>query len=442
MNEGQSAALPVNPMPRISHGKGVYLYDESGKQYIDGSGGPVLFCIGHGNEEVTEAVKAQLDKVAFGYTKFFSSDAQEDLKALIGERAGGGLTRMVYVSSGSEAVESCLKVALQYHQANGEPTRTRFISRERSYHGNTLGALSVSGFLERRQPYEGALTQVSFLSPVNTYRPPAGVAPEDVAAHGAKELEDEIQRLGPGNVAAFIFEPVVGAAGGAVPAPPGYAKRVREICDRHGVLLISDEVLCGVGRCGTWRALEEDGVVPDLMSVAKGLAGGYVPLGAAVFQEYIERTILTRYEAIASGHTFSGHTAACAAGLAVQTIIKRDNLLAKVRADGAYMFDQLNEALGQMHLVGDIRGRGMLAGIEIVRDRETREPYEPEKRLHLRIKDRAFENGLIVYPTGGNVDGVRGDQVLIAPPYTATRAEIDEVVDKFATTLSQISAEL
>jgi hypothetical protein len=429
-------------MPRISHGKGVYLYDESGKQYIDGSGGPVLFCIGHGNEEVTEAVKAQLDKVAFGYTKFFSSAAQEDLKALIGECAGGGLTRMVYVSSGSEAVESCLKVALQYHQANGEPSRTRFISRERSFHGNTLGALSVSGFLERRQPYEGALSQVSFLSPVNTYRPPAGVAPEDVAAHGAKELEDEIQRLGPGNVAAFIFEPVVGAAGGAVPAPPGYAKRVREICDRHGVLLISDEVLCGVGRCGTWRALEEDGVVPDLMSVAKGLAGGYVPLGAAVFQEYIERTILTRYEAIASGHTFTGHTAACAAGLAVQTIIKRDKLLAKVRADGAYMFDQLNEALGQMHLVGDIRGRGMLAGIEIVRDRETKESYEPEKRLHLRIKDRAFENGLIVYPLGGNVDGVRGDQVLIAPPYTATRAEIDEVVDKFAETLRQISDDL
>ena len=283
---------------------------------------------------------------------------------------------------------------------------------------------------------------MSFLSPVNTYRPPVGVAPEDVAEHGAKELEDEIQRLGPKNVAAFIFEPVVGAAGGAVPAPPGYAKRVREICDRHGVLMISDEVLCGVGRCGTWRALEEDGVVPDLMSVAKGLAGGYVPLGAAVFQDYIERTILGQYEAIASGHTFTGHTAACAAGLAVQTIIKRDNLLAKVRSDGVYMFDQLNEALGQMHLVGDIRGRGMLAGVEIVRDRETKEPYEPEKRLHLRIKDKAFENGLIVYPTGGNVDGVRGDQVLVAPPYTATRGEIDEVVDKFAETLRQISAEL
>ncbi len=442
MSDGATAALPANPAPRISHGKGVYLYDQDGKQYIDGSGGPVLFCIGHGNEEVTEAVKAQLDKVAFGYTKFFSSDAQEDLKAMIGGLAGGGLTRMVYVSSGSEAVESCLKVALQYHQANGEPSRTRFISRERSYHGNTLGALSVSGFFERRQPYEQALSPVSFLSPVNTYRPPVGVAPEDVAEHGAKELEDEIQRLGPKNVAAFIFEPVVGAAGGAVPAPPGYAKRVREICDRHGVLMISDEVLCGVGRCGTWRALEEDGVVPDLMSVAKGLAGGYVPLGAAVFQDYIERTILGQYEAIASGHTFTGHTAACAAGLAVQTIIKRDNLLAKVRSDGVYMFDQLNEALGQMHLVGDIRGRGMLAGVEIVRDRETKEPYEPEKRLHLRIKDKAFENGLIVYPTGGNVDGVRGDQVLVAPPYTATRGEIDEVVDKFAETLRQISAEL
>ncbi len=338
-------------LPKIAYGKGSYLYDTSGKQYLDGSGGPAVFCLGHGNEEVNNAIKAQLDRIAHGYRYTFTSDPLEHLTELVIKRCGkdSGLTRMIFVTSGSEAVESCLKIALQYHSARGEPGRRRFIARQRSWHGNTLGALGVSGFRDRRLPFEGALVEASLLSPVNAYRPPAGVNPANLAEHCANELEEEITRFGADKVAAFIFEPVVGAAGGAVPAPPGYAKRVREICDRTGVLMVADEVMCGSGRCGTWRALEHDRVVPDVMSVAKGLAGGYLPLGAAIFHERLWEPMLVRHGGLMTGHTFSGHTTACAAGVAVQTIVERDRLLDKVTTDGAYLMDLLRRSLAQRH---------------------------------------------------------------------------------------------
>ena len=268
-------------LPKIAYGKGSYLYDTDGKQYIDGSGGPAVFCLGHGNEEVNQAIKDQLDRIAHGYRYTFTSDPLEQLTEMVRRACGAasGLTRMIFVSSGSEAVESCLKIALQYHSARGEQTRRRFIARQRSWHGNTLGALAVSGFRDRRLPFEGALVEASLLSPVNAYRPPAGVKPECLAEHCANELEQEIARLGAHRVAAFIFEPVVGAAGGAVPAPAGYAKRVREICDRTGVLMIADEVMCGSGRCGTWRALEHDGVVPGPHGRRQGAGGRLSALG-------------------------------------------------------------------------------------------------------------------------------------------------------------------
>jgi adenosylmethionine-8-amino-7-oxononanoate aminotransferase len=425
-------------LPKVAWGKGIYIYDTAGKQYIDGSGGPAVFCLGHGNEEVNEAIKAQLDRVAHGYRYTFTSDPLEELTALIADSCGGGLDRMVYTTGGSEAVESCLKLALQYHTARGEPTRRRFIARERSWHGNTLGALSVSGFRDRRLAFEGALVEASFLSPVNAYRPPPGVRPEDLAAFCADELEREILRLGPEKVAAFIFEPVVGAAGGAVPAPPGYAKRVREICDRHGVLMIADEVMCGAGRCGTWRALEHDGVEPDLMSVAKGLAGGYLPLGAAIYHRRLADPLYRKHGGPMTGHTFTAHTATCAAGVAVQTIVKRERLVEKVARDGVYLMDRLREALGQRPYVGDIRGRGFFVGIELVADRETKEPFDPALQLYAKVRDQALENGLICYPAGGNVDGVRGDQVILAPPYIATRAELDEIVERLAKSIEKV----
>lgn len=429
-------------LPKIAWGKGCYVYDTVGNRYIDGSGGPAVFCIGHGNAEVNEAIKVQLDRVAFGYRYSFTSDPLEQLTEIIRRRCGGTLQRMVFVSGGSEAVESCLKIALQYHAARGHMSRRRFVSRQRSWHGNTLGALSVSGFKARREPFEGALIEASFLSPVNEYRPPRNVAPEDLAAHGAAELEQEILRLGPEKVAAFIFEPVVGAAGGAMPAPAGYAKRVREICDRYGVLMIADEVMCGAGRCGTWRALAHDGVEPDIMSVAKGLAGGYLPLGAAIYSERLAGPILERYGAPLTGHTFTGHTTACAAGVAVQTVIEREKLVEKVAADGPVLMQSLGDALDDRPYVGNIRGRGFFIGIEVVADRQTKAPYDPALKLFERIRDRAFANGLICYPSGGNVDGVKGDQIILAPPYNATRAELGEIVDKLASSLAQVMAAL
>jgi adenosylmethionine-8-amino-7-oxononanoate aminotransferase len=419
-------------LPRIARGKGVYVWDATGKQYIDGSGGPAVFCLGHGNEEVNAAIAAQLAKVAHGYRYTFTSDALEELTEIVAAACGGGLGHMVFVSSGSEAVESCLKLALQYHAATGQMARRRFIARERSWHGNTLGALSVSGFLERRAPFEGALIEASRLSPANAYRPPPNIAPGDVARACAAELENEILRLGPDQIAGFIFEPVVGAAGGCVPAPPGYAELIREICDKHGVLMIADEVMCGVGRCGTWRALEHDGVEPDLMAIAKGLAGGYLPLGAAVYHRRVAEPIFTAHGAAMTGHTFAGHTACCSAGVAVQRIMAREGLVRRVHDNGPRLMAMLGDALGGLDAVGDIRGRGYFIAVEFVADRQSKEPFPADLQLFARIRDIAFEDGLICYPVGGNVDGVRGDFAIISPPYNATDAELTEIVDKFA----------
>ena len=263
--------MPDSRLPKIAYGKGSRLFDASGKDYIDGSGGPAVFCLGHAHPEVNEALKRQLDRVAHGYRYNFTSDPLEELTEIVAGLCGPGYGKMIFTTGGSEAVESALKVALHYHTANGELSRRRFIARRRSWHGNTLGALSVSEFKERRDPFEGALIPASHLSPVNSYRPPGNIAPGQVAQHCARELEEEILRLGARNVAAFIFEPVVGAAGGVVPAPEGYARLVREVCDRHGVLMIADEVMCGAGRCGTWRALSHDDVQPDIMAVARDL---------------------------------------------------------------------------------------------------------------------------------------------------------------------------
>jgi len=430
-------------LPKVSHGAGIYVYDSAGKRYLDASGGPAVYCLGHGHREVTAAIVRQLERIAHGYRYTFTSDPLEQLRELIvracrglgsaarTSEAANRLDAMVFVSGGSEAVESALKVALQYHSARGEAGRRRFIARRRSWHGNTLGALGVSDFLDRRAPFEGALVEASFVSQVSMYRPPAGVAPEALGAHAAAELEAEILRVGPERVAAFIFEPVVGAAGGAMPPPPGYAQRVREICNRSGVLLIADEVMCGSGRTGTWRALEQDGVVPDIMAVAKGLAGGYLPLGATVYSRAIASVLEAADGGPLTGHTFSGHTAACAAGVAVQTIIERDGLLERVRTAGTEFQRALRAALARYDAVGDVRGRGFLVGVELVADRATRAPFAAERALAETIGQCAFEDGLICYATGGNVDGIEGDTILLAPPYIATDAELEEIIARF-----------
>jgi len=432
--------VPDAALPKIAYGKGIRLYDVHGKEYIDGSGGPAVFCLGHAHPEVNEAIKQQLDRVAHGYRYNFTSDPLEELTEIVATQCGPGHGRMIFTTGGSEAVESALKIALHYHTANGEPQRRRFIARRRSWHGNTLGALSVSEFKERRDPFEGALIPVSHLSPVNTYRPPANVAPGDVARFCAQELEQEISRLGARNVAAFIFEPVVGAAGGVVPSPEGYARLVREICDRHGVLMIADEVMCGGGRCGTWRALAHDGVDPDVMAVAKGLAGGYVPLGVTIYHDRVGEVLDAKAGGPMTGHTFTGHTLACAAGVAVQRIVMRDRLVSRVAEGGPLLLKRIKDQMGDLDSLGDVRGRGFFIGLEFVADRITKTPFPPKLRLYERIRARSLENGLICYPMGGNVDGIAGDTVILAPPYNATAAELDEIVDKLDRSVRQALA--
>ena len=379
-----------------------------------------------------------MSDIAHAYRYNFTTDALEELTEIIRAECGGTLREMVYVTSGSEAVESCLKIALQYHTANGQKSRRKFISRQRSWHGNTLGALGLSGFAERTAAYEGAFIPSIKLSPVNAYRPVAGADAASVGAICAAELEAAILREGPETIAAFVFEPVVGAAGGCVPAPDGYAKLVREICTKYGVLMISDEVMCGAGRTGTWRALAYDGVEPDIMSVAKGLAAGYVPLGAAICTTAVWEVIRAKDGAFGTGHTFTGHTAACAAGVAVQKIIARDGLLAKVAANGDRVKGWMADALAGVEAIGDIRGRGHFICAELVADGASKAPFDASRQLHLKVRAQAMENGLICYPVGGNVDGVNGDIVILSPPYNCTDAELTEIVDKCAMSIRQV----
>jgi len=433
-------------LPKLASGRGSWVVDASGKKYLDGSGGPAVFCLGHSHPEVNEAIRRQLDLVAHAYRYNFSSDPLEELTEIVGRRAGLDLQQMLFTCGGSEAVESALKIALHFHWANGEPTRNRFIARRRSWHGNTLGALSVSDLSDRQAPYGGSMLPVSRISPANTFRPPDGVDAVDVATWCAAELEAEIRRLGPTNVAAFIFEPVVGAAGGVVPAPDGYARLVREVCDRHGVLMIADEVMCGAGRCGTWRTLEHDAVMPDIMAVAKGLGGGYVPLGAALYSRRIADVLNAVSGGPMTGHTFTGHTLACAAGAAVQRIIERDFLVERVHRDGPALQQSLRDALSSVDAVassvGDVRGRGFFIGVEFVADRTTNQPFDPSLALHLRIRRQSLDHGLICYPMGGNVDGTRGDTVILAPPYNATTDELEQIVERFAISVAAALAEV
>lgn len=437
-------------LPKVDYGQGCYVFDTEGKRYIDGSSGPAVYSLGHAHPEVNEAIKRQLDRIAHGYRYTFTSDPLEEMTEMVANFCGGGLRNMTFVSSGSEAIESCIKIALQYQTSIGQRSRRLFISRERSWHGNTMGATSISGFQARREAFEGALMPSHLLSPANAYRPPAGylagsggrIDPVAVGEYCAQELERKIEELGADKVAAFVFEPVVGAAGGCVPAPPGYAKRIREICDRYGVLMIADEVMCGAGRTGTWRALEHDGVEPDIMSAAKGLAAGYVPLGVAIYHQRLKAPMFEKYGGLLTGHTFTGHTLACAAGVVVQKIILRDRLLDKVREDGRYLESRMRAALGEHPHVGDIRGRGFFWAIELVEDRGSKRPFAASLAMYQRLRDRCFLNGLICYPVGGNVDGHSGDIAIISPPYIASRPQIDEIVDILKVSLDQVLAEI
>ncbi len=419
--------------PTAVGGKGCYLIDADGKRYFDGSGGAAVSCLGHGDPEITEAVKAQLDQLAFAHTGFFTSEPAEALADLLIEHAPEGLERVYLVSGGSEATEAALKLARQYHIERGEPDRRHVIARKQSYHGNTLGVLAAGGNAWRRQQFAPLLIDVSHISPCYEYAF-CGDA-ENAWEYGqrvAQELEDEILRLGTGTVMAFLAEPVVGATLGAVPAVEGYFKRIREICDRYGVLLILDEVMCGMGRTGHLFACNADGISPDILCIAKGLGAGYQPIGAMLCSGEIYRTIESGSGFFQHGHTYVGHPVAAAAGLAVVRAILDRGLVGRARTMGDKLQNALVSALGQHQNVGDIRGRGLFRGIELVQDRGTKQPFDPSRGIAGKIKKAAFEAGLVCYPMGGTRDGLHGDHILLAPPFIIEDAQIDEVVSKLS----------
>jgi len=418
-------------MPTAVAGDGVYLIDSRGNRYLDASGGAVVSCLGHNDRDVIEAIKAQVDELAFAHTAFFTSAPAEELADLLIDAAPDGIAMVYFLSGGSEAIEAALKMARQYFLETGEPKRTRFIAREQSYHGNTLGALSVGGNAWRRKPFKEMLIESSHIEPCYPYRHKSpDETDEEYGRRAADALEAEILRLGAETVAAFVAETVVGATAGVVPPVEGYFKRIREICDKYGVLLILDEVMCGMGRTGTLFACEQDGISPDMICVAKGLGAGYQPIGATLVTDKIFAAFRDGSGFFQHGHTYMGHATACAAALAVQKKILKNGLLSNVRKQGQLLADRLTERLGNHANIGDIRGRGLFRGIELVTDRSTKEPFDPALKLHAKIKSGAMARGLICYPGGGTVDGTRGDHVLLAPPFIISESEVDELVDK------------
>ncbi len=420
-------------LPTAIGGEGCYLIDADGKRYFDGSGGAAVSCLGHSNARVREAIKAQVDQLAFAHTGFFTSDPAEKLADLLIANAPGDLDRVYFVSGGSEAVESAIKLARQYHVENGEPQRRHLIARRQSYHGNTIGALSAGGNAWRRQQFGPLLVEMSHIAPCYEYADrPDDETPEAYGQRVANELEAEIQRLGEDSVMAFIAEPVVGATLGAVPAVPGYFKRLREICDRYGVLLILDEVMCGMGRTGHLFACDGDGIAPDILCIAKGLGAGYQPIGAMLCTRQIYDTIAAGTGFFQHGHTYIGHPVAAAAGLAVVSELLERDLPAQVRTRGQHLQAALEQRFGQHAHVGDIRGRGFFRGIEFVADRSTKAPLDPALGIAGKVKKAAFAEGLICYPMPGTRDGRHGDHVLLAPPFIATEAELDEMVDRLS----------
>jgi adenosylmethionine-8-amino-7-oxononanoate aminotransferase len=417
--------------PVAVRGEGIHLFDQAGKSYIDASGGAAVSCLGHGHPKVVEAIRAQIGKLDFVHTSFFTNEPLEALADALIADAPPGLGKVYVVGSGSEAIEAALKMARQYFVERGEGGRTRFIARRQSYHGNTLGALAVGGNAARRAVYGPLLMPVEHIAPCYAYRDQA--AGESAEAYGrriAEELDAAIRRLGAGTVAAFVAETISGATLGCATPVPGYFKRIREICDRHGVLLILDEVMCGMGRTGTLHACDAEGIAPDLMTIAKGLGAGHQPIGAVLVSDKVFEAFARGSGAFMHGHTYVGHPVACAAALAVQRAIKEENLLANVRAMGEALNDALIARFGNHPHVGDIRGRGLFQAIELVADRGTKAPFDPARKLHARIKQEAMKRGLLCYPMGGTVDGRAGDHVLLAPPFIVDRAAIGTIVER------------
>jgi adenosylmethionine-8-amino-7-oxononanoate aminotransferase len=417
--------------PVAVSGSGLEIVDAQGRRYLDASGGAAVSCLGHGHPDVIAALHRQLDALAYAHTAFFTTEPAERLADRLVENAPAGIDHVYLVSGGSEAMEAALKMARQYFVETGEPQRNAIVARRQSYHGNTLGALATGGNAWRRAQFEPLLIETHHIDPCYAYRLQRdGESDAAYAERAARALEDKLLELGPDRVIAFVAETVVGATAGAVPPVADYFKRIRAICDRYGVLLILDEVMCGMGRTGSLHACEQEGVAPDLMTIAKGLGGGYQPIGAVLLTRRIFEAFANGSGAFQHGHTYMGHPMAAAAALAVQDVIQRDNLIANVVAMGSLFQRRLAERFADDPFVGDIRGRGLFRALELVEDRASKRPFDPALKVHARIKSAAMARGLMVYPMGGTIDGAEGDHVLLAPPFIVNAAQIEAIVER------------
>jgi len=432
----------AHDLPRAVGGDGAWIIDETGKRYLDASGGAAVSCLGHSNGVIRAALVEQVQSLAYAHTRYFTTAPMEELADLLVGAAPDPLSKVWFTCGGSEAIEAALKITRQYFVEIGQSGRRFVIGRRQGYHGSTTGALSAGGNAWRRRVFEpillGTTHHIGPCYPYRHMRPDETL--EAYALRTADELEAKIQELGPGNVAAFMAETVVGSSIGTQPPAPGYFQRVREICDRHGVLLILDEVMCGMGRTGTRYAFEQEGIVPDMVALAKGLSAGYAPFGALLLADKIHRAIENGSKSVMHGHTFMGHALGCTAALAAQRYIDDNDLLQAVRERGAYLERRLKEQFGQHPNVGDIRGRGLFWSLELVTDRNRQTPFPQALGLSNRIKDGAMANGLICYPMGGVADGRQGDVVMLAPPFIVTEEEIDLIIARLARTLDTVLA--
>lgn len=428
--------------PQVAHGQGVFLYDTEGRQYLDGCSGAVTANIGHGVTQIVEAMSAQAAQVAFSYRSQFTNGPAEELAAELARLAPGDLNWTFFVNSGSEALETALKIAVQYWQERGEDDRTWVLSRKMSYHGITLGALSLSGFHQRRRRFTPLLQESPVVVPPYCYRCPLGRTYPGCGVTCAEDLEAVVSRLGPQRVAAFVAEPMVGAAGGAFSGPPEYFGRIREICDRHGILFIADEVMTGMGRTGRLFAIEHWGVTPDVIALGKGLSAGYTPLAATLVSDRVMGVIRRGSGQVMSGHTFSANPLSCAVGLAVLRYVQEHGLAEHAAEMGGLMRKWL-QALQRRHpILGDVRGAGLMWGLELVADPAGPTPFPPQRQVTSLLVESARRRGLLLYPALVGADAAGGDAVLVAPPLTITAAELDLLVHRLDAALADTALEL
>ncbi|KAI1184907.1 putative aminotransferase [Nemania serpens] len=437
----------VSIPPSVISASGSYINFSTGHQVLDACTGAAVAIIGHGDPDVQAAIMEQASKLCYTHTVAFTTPIAEALADEILKGNPHGLCRAFFVCSGSEAMDSALKLARQYYVEIGQPQRTHIVARQRAYHGNTVGALSVSSHVSRRAPFKAALVlnNVSYVSATYAYRGQLrGETEEAYADRLVAELDQEFLSVGPEKVMAFVSEPVGGATAGCLTAPKGYYQGVRQLCDKYGILLILDEVMCGSGRTGTYFAFEQEGpgVCPDLITMGKGLGGGYAPMGAVLAHEKVIRGLQKGSSYFVHSHTYQAHAMSCAASLAVQKVLRRDSLVARCADKGQWLQKELKSTFSKCKYVGDIRGRGLFWGMEFVKDKAAKEPFEPALRFTWKMVDEAFRRGLSIYPGAGTADGARGDHVIIAPPYNMTDEEFEVMMKLLKETYDAIEKEV